>query len=135
MAGETFESGGGAPSAYEVNDSDFEVSDVEGDMTEEERATKRKKKIKKKMNERVEKKALALFNERMKLENEKKNQQEFHTMSHTYETSNFQSSNIFSLSFQWVNLLTLMEPTMPVRAKTCKCIYMDLIHIFGPLCV
>ena len=41
----------------------------------------------------------------------------------------------FSLSFQWVNLLTLMEPTMPVRAKTCKCIYMDLIHIFGPLCV
>jgi len=34
MAGETFESGGGAPSAYEVNDSDFEVSDVEGDMTE-----------------------------------------------------------------------------------------------------
>ena len=95
MAGETFESGGGAPSAYEVKDSDFEVSDVEGDMTEEERATKRKKKIKKKMNERVEKKALALFNERMKLENEKKNQQEFHTMSHTYETSNFQSSNLF----------------------------------------
>ena len=93
MAGETFESGGGAPSAYEVNDSDFEVSDVEGDMTEEERETKRKEKIKKKMNERVEKKALALFNERMKLENEKKNQQEFHTMSHTYETSNFQSSN------------------------------------------
>lgn len=26
--------GGGAPSAYEVNDSDFEVSDVEGEMTE-----------------------------------------------------------------------------------------------------
>ena len=42
MAGETFESG--APSAYGVNDSDFEVSDVEGDMTEEERATKRKEK-------------------------------------------------------------------------------------------
>ena len=34
MAGEMFESGDGAPSAYEVNDSDFEVSDVEGDMTE-----------------------------------------------------------------------------------------------------
>ena len=65
MAGETFESGGGAPSAYEVNDSDFEVSDVEGDMIEEERATKQKEKIKKKMNERVEKKALALFNERI----------------------------------------------------------------------
>ena len=30
----------------------------------------------------------------MKLENEKKNQQGFHTMSHTYETSNFQSSNL-----------------------------------------
>ena len=30
-------SGGGASSAYEVNDSDFEVSDVEGDMTEQER--------------------------------------------------------------------------------------------------
>ena len=83
-----------ATSAYEVNDSDFEVSDVEGDMTEDERAIKRKEKIKKKMNERVEKKALALFNERMKLENKKKNQQEFHTMSHTYETSNFQSSNL-----------------------------------------
>ena len=98
MTGETFESG--APSADEVNDSDFEVSDVEGDMTEKERATKRKNKIKKKMNERVEKKALALFNERMKLEN-KKNQQEFHTMSHTYETSNFQSSN---LSFSTVSM-------------------------------
>jgi len=92
MAGETFESG--APSAYEVNDSDFEVSDVEGDMTEEERATKRKEKIKKKMNERVEKKALALFNEKMKLENEKKSQQDFHAMSHTYESSNFHSSNL-----------------------------------------
>ena len=135
MADETSASGGGAPSAYEVNDSDFEVSDVEGDMTEEERETKRKKKIKKKMNERVEKKALALFNERMKLENEKKNQQEFHTMSHTYETSNFQSSNIFSLSFQWVNLLTLMEWIMHVGVMTCKCICMVLTHTFGPLCV
>ena len=94
MADETSASGGGAPSAYEVNDSDFEVSDVEDDMTEEERATKRKKKIKKKMNERVEKKALALFNEKMKLENEKKSQQDFHTMSHTYESSNFHSSNL-----------------------------------------
>ena len=72
MAEETSASGG-ASSAYELNDNDFEVSDVEGDMTEEERATKRKEKIKKKMNERVEKKVLALFNERMKLENEKKN--------------------------------------------------------------
>ena len=71
------------------------MSDVEGDMTKEERETKRKEKIKKKMNERVEKKALALFNERMKLENEKKNQQEFHTLSHTYETSNFQSANLY----------------------------------------
>ena len=58
-------------------------------MTEEERATKRKEKIKKKMNERVEKKALALFNEKMKLKNEKKSQQDFHAMSHTYECSNF----------------------------------------------
>ena len=46
MAGEISASGGGAPSAYEVNDSDFEVSDVEGDMIEEERATNRKGKIK-----------------------------------------------------------------------------------------
>ena len=32
MAAEKSPSGGGAPSAYEVNDSDFEVSDVEGEM-------------------------------------------------------------------------------------------------------
>ena len=83
-----------ATSAYEVNDSDFEVSDVEGDMTEDERAIKRKEKIKKKMNERVEKKALFLFNEKMKLENEKKNQQEFNIVSHAYESSNFQSSKL-----------------------------------------
>ena len=95
MADETSASGGGAPSTYEVNDSDFEVSDIECEMTEQEWATKRKEKIKKKMNERVEKKALALFNERMKLENEKKNQQKFHTLSHTYETSNFQSANLY----------------------------------------
>ena len=43
MAEESSASGGGASSAYEVNDSDFEVSDVEGDMTEEEKAIKRKK--------------------------------------------------------------------------------------------
>ena len=40
MADETSASGGGAPSAYEVNDSDFEVSDIEGEMTEQERAIK-----------------------------------------------------------------------------------------------
>ena len=95
MATDMSASGGGASSAYEVNDSDFEVSDIEGEMTEQERATKQKEKIKKKMNERVEKKALALFNERIKLENEKKNQQEFHTLCHTYETSNFQSANLY----------------------------------------
>ena len=133
MASETFESG--APSAYEVNNSDFEVSDVEGDMTEEERATKRKKKIKKKMNERVEKKALALFNERMKLENEKKNQQGFHTMSHTYETSNFQSSNLSFSTIPMGKPPHFDGTDYAVGAKTCKCIYLDLIHIFGPLCV
>ena len=62
MADETTASGCGGPSTYEVNDSDFKVSDVEGDMTKEERAIKRKEKIKKKMSERVEKRALALFN-------------------------------------------------------------------------
>ena len=41
----------------------------------------------------------------------------------------------FSLPFQWVNLLHLMESTMSVGVKICKCIYMDLIHIFGLLCV
>ena len=46
MADETSASGGGAPSAYEVNDSDFEVSNVEDDMSEEEKATKRKKRSK-----------------------------------------------------------------------------------------
>ena len=74
MAEETSASGGGASSAYEVNDSDFEVSDVEGDMTEEERAIKRKEKINKKMSERVEKRALALFNGKLKKESEKKDQ-------------------------------------------------------------
>ena len=42
-------------------------------MEEEERTIKRKEKIKKKMNERVEKRAQMLFN-KVKLENEKKNQ-------------------------------------------------------------
>ena len=127
-----------ATSAYEVNDSDFEVSDVEGDMTEDERAIKRKEKIKKKMNERVEKKALFLFNEKMKLENEKKNQQEFNIVSHAYETSNSQFSNPSNLSF---TTIPMGKPPhfdgtdYAVGAKTCKCIYLDLIHIFGPLCV
>ena len=89
MADETSASGGGAPSAYKVNDSDFKVSDVEGEMTEQERATIRKEKIKKKMNERVEKKALALFNEKMRKESVKKDEQGFHTTSHTYDSSNF----------------------------------------------
>ena len=94
MAGETNESVGGASSAYEVNDSDFEVSDVEGEMTEQEWANIQKEKIKKKMNERVEKKALALFNEEMRKESEKKDQQGYHTTSHTYDSSNFQSNNL-----------------------------------------
>ena len=89
MADVIFASGGGAPSAYEVNDSDFEVSEIEGEMTEQERAIKRKEKIKKKMSERVKKKVLALFNEKMKKESEKKDQHEFHSMSHTYDSSNF----------------------------------------------
>ena len=41
------------------------------------------------MSERVEKKALALFNEKMKMKSEKKDQQGFHSMSHTYDSSNF----------------------------------------------
>ena len=89
MADEMSASGGGASSAYEVNDSDFKVSDVEGEMTEQERSIKRKEKIKKKMSERVEKKTLALFNEKMRKESEKKDQQGFHTTSHTYDSSNF----------------------------------------------
>ena len=54
------------------------------------------------MNERVEKKALFLFNEKMKLENEKKNQQEFHIVSHAYETSTSQFSNCSNLFFSTV---------------------------------
>jgi len=94
MTAEMSASGGGASSSYEVNDSDFEVSDVEGEMTQQERSIKRKEKIKKKMSERVEKKVVALFNEKMRLESEKKDQQSFHTTSHTYDSSNFQSNNL-----------------------------------------
>ena len=47
MAGEKQESASGTSSTFEVNDSDFEVSDVEGEMEEQE-------KIKKKMNESPE---------------------------------------------------------------------------------
>ena len=46
------------------------------------------------MSERVEKRALALFNEKMRKENEKKDQQGYHTTSHTYDSSNFQSNNL-----------------------------------------
>ena len=100
MAGGKDESASGATSAYEVNDSDYEVSDIEGEMEEEERTTKRREKIKikKKMNERVEKRAQMLFNEKMKSENEKKNQQGFHTVSHAYETSQFSNSSNISFS-------------------------------------
>ena len=104
-----------ATSAYEVNDSYFEVSDVEGDMTEDERAIKRKEKIKKKMNERVEMKGFIWCLIHMRLQ--------------------LLTVAFLSLPFQWANLLILMERIMPVGAKTCKCIYMNLTHIFGWLCV
>ena len=95
MVGGKDESVGGTSSTFEVNDSDFEVSDIEGEMEEEERTIKRKEKIKK-MNERVEKRAQMLFKEKMKSENEKKNQQGFHTVSHPYKTSQFSNcSNLF----------------------------------------
>ena len=101
MAGGKDESASGATSAYEVNYSDYEVSDIEGEMEEEERTTKRREKIKikKKMNERVEKKAQMLFNEKIKLKNEKKNHQGFHMMSHAYETSTSQFSKSSNLTF------------------------------------
>ena len=104
MAGGRDENASGTTSTYEVNDSDFEVSDVEGEMDEEERTIKRKEKIKKKMNERVEKKALFLFNGKMKLENVKKNHQGFHTVSHAYETSTSHFSNSSNLSFSTVSM-------------------------------
>ena len=104
MVGGKDESVGGTSSTFEVNDSDFEVSDIEGEMEEEERTTKRREKIKikKKMNERVEKKAQMLFNEKIKLKNEKKNHQGFHMTSHTYATSTSQFSNSSNLSFSTV---------------------------------
>ena len=40
-----------------------------------------------------------LFNEKMRLENEKKNHQGFHMVSHAYETSTSQFSNPSNLSF------------------------------------
>ena len=98
MAGGRDENASGTTSTYEVNDSEFEVSDVEGEMDEEERTIKRIEKIKKKMNERVEKRAQMLFNEKMRLENEKKNHQGFHTVSHAYETSQFSNSSNISFS-------------------------------------
>jgi len=87
------------------------------------------------MSERVEKRALALFNEKMRMKNEKKDQQGYHTTSHIYDSSNFQSNNI---SFSIVPMgkpPPLMEPIMHVGAMTCKCICMDLTHTFGPSCV
>ena len=87
------------------------------------------------MSERVEKKALALFNEKMKLENEKKSQQDFHAMSHTYESSNFHSSNLSFSTIPMGKPPHFDGTDYAVGAKTCKCIYLDLIHIFGPLCV
>ena len=106
MAGARKDSASGTTSTFEINDSDFEVSDIEGEMEEEERTTKRREKIKikKKMNERVEKRAQMLFNEKMRLENEKKNHQGFHTVSHAYETSTSQFSNPSNLSFSTVSM-------------------------------
>ena len=51
MAGGKDESASGTSSTFEVKDSNFEVSDVEGEMEEEVRMVKRREKIKKKMNE------------------------------------------------------------------------------------
>jgi len=56
-------------------------------MEEEERMVKRREKIKKKINERLEKKAQMLFDEKMRLEKEKKIQQGYNSVSHAYETS------------------------------------------------
>ena len=102
MAGARKDSASGTTSTFEINDSDFEVSDIEGEMEEEERRIKQKEKINKKMNERVEKRAQILFNEKMRLENEKKNHQGFHTVSHAYETSTSQFSNCSNLFFSTV---------------------------------
>ncbi|RLN13364.1 hypothetical protein C2845_PM09G08710 [Panicum miliaceum] len=96
MVGQVDESVVGATSAYKVNDSDFEVSDVEGDMNEEEWKIKRREKIKKKMNERVEKKDQLLFNEKMKLEIEKKNLQGLHTAYECIDLCLFSQMGLFS---------------------------------------
>jgi len=40
MAGENDESASGTSATFEVNDSDFEVSDVEGEMEEQEKMVK-----------------------------------------------------------------------------------------------
>ena len=98
MAGTREESASGTSSIFEINDSDFEVSNVEGEMEEDEWKVKQREKIKKKMNERLEKKAQMLFNEKMRLENEKKNPQGFHSVSHAYETSQFSNSSNISFS-------------------------------------
>ena len=100
MTGEKQESASGTSSTFEVNDSDFEVSDVEGEMEEEERMVKRREKIKKKMNERLEKKAQMIFDEKIRLEKEKKISQGYNSVSHAYETS--QSSNSSNISFSTI---------------------------------
>jgi len=71
-------------------------------MEEEERMVKRREKIKKKINERLEKKAQMLFDEKMRLEKEKKIQQGYNSVSHAYETS--QSSNSYNISFSTVSM-------------------------------
>ena len=68
-------------------------------MEEEERMVKRREKIKKKINERLEKKAQMLFDEKMRLEKEKISQG-YDSVSHAYETS--QSSNSSNISFSTV---------------------------------
>ena len=68
-------------------------------MEEEERMVKRREKIKK-INERLEKKAQMLFDEKMRLEKEKKIQQGYNSVSHAYETS--QSSNSSNISFSTI---------------------------------
>jgi len=66
--------------------SDFEVSDVEGEMDENERKIKMKEKKKKKMKEIIEREAQARFEEKMKIENEKKNPHGSHSIGHSYES-------------------------------------------------
>ena len=94
------ESVGGTSCTFEVNDSDFEVSDIEGEMEEEEKRVELREKIKKKMNERLEKKAQMLFDEKIRLEKEKKISEGYNSVSLAYETS--QSSNSSNISFSTV---------------------------------